>query len=282
MSITLAGVFDSDTEARAACNRLEAAGIDRRMIQVTANSNSGSSEDIEDRRGFFQKLFGIGDDDDSSYHYSEAVRRGNSVVTVELANESRIDEVCRILEDAGAVDVDERVEDWRASGYAPPVGGEATAAREGEQTLRSVEEQLNVGKRTVLKGRVRVHRTTEETPVEEQVTLRDEKASIQRRKVDRPATEADVSAAFKDEDIEIRESAEVPVVEKTARVVEEVTVGKKSAARTETVKERVRRSRIDVEDTTDVPDDEWSYSGPERRKVASRPYTGVERRVNPW
>ena len=278
MSITLAGVFDSDTEAQTACRRLEATGIAQISIHVTADSTPGKPED---RRGFFQKLFGIGDNDNSSYHYSEAVRRGNSVVTVDLADESRVDEVCDILEDAGAVDVDERVEQWRASGYAPPVGDRPMERPEEDRTLKAVEEQLNVGTRVVQRGRVRVHRTTIERPVEEKVTLREEKAAIERRPVDRPATDADLRTAFEDQDIEIRETAEEPVVQKTARVVEEVAVGKKSGARTETVKGRVRSSRIDIEDEGDFAGASRTYTGPERRKAQSSRYMGVERRANP-
>lgn len=284
MSITLAGVFDSDTQARAACDRLEAAGVDGESIQVTADSASGGGAQTEDRRGFFQKLFGIGDDDTSSYHYSEAVSRGNSVVTVDVEDESRVDEICAILEDAGAVDIDERVEQWRASGYSPPIGGRSNEDIGGEKTLKAVEEQLKVGKRAVQKGRVRIHRSTVERPVEEEVTLREEKAEIQRRKVDRPATDADLRTAFGDQDIEISETAEEPVVEKTARVVEEVAVGKKSGTRTQTVKDRVRSSRIEVEGEDELEDDSDSsriYTGPERRRSGSGLYTGVERRANP-
>lgn len=48
--------------------------------------------------------------------YAEAVRRGGSLVTVRT-DESREDEVTRILRDAGAIDVDRRAEEWRSAGW---------------------------------------------------------------------------------------------------------------------------------------------------------------------
>lgn len=285
MSITLAGVFDSDTEARAASRKLEDAGIDKQAIHVSSGSTTIAMAESEDRRGFFAKLFGIGDDDDSPSHYAEAMRRGNAVVTVNLADESRLDEVSDILEDCGAADIDQRAEQWKASGYTPtpltskPIGG---ARDDGEgATMRSVEEELKIGKRTVQKGRVRVHRTMTETPVEEQVSLRDETASIERKAVDRPATEADLQAAFKDKDIEITETSEEPVVSKSARVTEEVSVGKKSSERTETVRDNVRSTKIDVDDRSgEMPAAPRRYAGAERRANSGRPYTGADRRAS--
>jgi hypothetical protein len=48
--------------------------------------------------------------------YAEAVRRGGSLVTVRT-DESRADEATSILHDAGAIDVDRRVEEWRSAGW---------------------------------------------------------------------------------------------------------------------------------------------------------------------
>jgi stress response protein YsnF len=84
-----------------------------------------------------------------------------------------------------------------------------------------------------------------ETPVSESVNLREEHASIERRPVDRPATAADLKEGF----VEIKETAEQAVVAKTARVVEEVVVGKEASSRTETVNDTVRGTDVEVERT---------------------------------
>ena len=61
--------------------------------------------------------------------------------------------------------------------------------------------------------------------MEESVRLRDETVTIERRPVDRPATDADL-AAGRDQTIEVTEVDEEAVVSKQARVVEEVVVRK--------------------------------------------------------
>ena len=112
-----------------------------------------------------------------------------------------------------------------------------------------VEEEIAVGKRDVERGGVRVRTEVEERPVQEQVNLREEHVRVERRPVDRPATEADINRAAQSGTIEVREKAEEAVVAKTARVVEEVVVGKEATQRTETVRDTVRRTDVEVEET---------------------------------
>jgi stress response protein YsnF len=83
--------------------------------------------------------------------------------------------------------------------------------------------------------------------VEENVQLREERVHVERNPVNRPASEADFQA-FKEGSIELRETAEEPVVSKQARVVEEVVVGKDVTERTQTVRDSVRRTDVEVEE----------------------------------
>jgi hypothetical protein len=85
-----------------------------------------------------------------------------------------------------------------------------------------------------------------ERPVEETVRLRDETVHVERRPADRPATEADVAAA-KEGTIEVTETDEEAVARKQARVVEEVVVHKDVQEQTETVRDTVRRTEVEVE-----------------------------------
>jgi hypothetical protein len=82
--------------------------------------------------------------------------------------------------------------------------------------------------------------------VEEQVTLREEHATFERHAVNRPISEAELDA-LKDQSIEVREMAEEAVVGKTARVVEEVQIGKESTERTERITDSVRKTQVDVD-----------------------------------
>lgn len=115
----------------------------------------------------------------------------------------------------------------------------------GEVKIPVVEEELKVGKREVERGGVRVESRVEETPVEKDVHLREEHVHVERRPVDRPVTNAD--QVFKEGTIEVTEKVEEPVVSKTARVVEEVVIGKEAEERTETVRDTVRRTDVDVQ-----------------------------------
>lgn len=119
--------------------------------------------------------------------------------------------------------------------------------RGGEARVPVVEEELKVGKREVERGGVRVQTSVQEKPVEEQVSLREEHVRVERRPVDRPATQEDVNQALHGRTVEVRERSEQPVVQKEARVVEEVVVGKEATQRTETIRDTVRRTDVEVE-----------------------------------
>ena len=82
---------------------------------------------------------------------------------------------------------------------------------EGEQVLPLSEEQLDVGKRTVDRGTTRVRRYVVEKPAEENVTLRGERVTVERRQpLETTATPG--TGAFEERVVEVRETAEEPVV----------------------------------------------------------------------
>ncbi len=118
----------------------------------------------------------------------------------------------------------------------------------GEMVIPIVEEQLEIGKREVEGGGVRVNTHVEQVPVNEQVTLRDEEVHIERRRVNQPLDAATAGTAFQEGTFEVTETDEQAVVSKEARVVEEVVVSKDVQQRTETVQDTVRRTDVDVEE----------------------------------
>jgi len=131
-----------------------------------------------------------------------------------------------------------------------------------------------------------------ERPVEETVRLREEHATVERRPVDQPLNAADEDA-FREQTIEVRETAEEPVVGKRARVTEEVVIGKQSTEREATIRDTVRETDVDVERisgraaneerTTRTSSQRFStgssYGGPERRRNTGSAYAGIERRA---
>lgn len=109
-----------------------------------------------------------------------------------------------------------------------------------------VEENLEVGKRKVETGGARISSRIVERPAEERVNLREEHVNVNRKPVDRPADSADLEN-YKNQTIEEHETSEVPVVNKEARVVEEVSLDKDVDTREEVIRENVRKTEVDID-----------------------------------
>jgi uncharacterized protein (TIGR02271 family) len=262
---TIVGTFDDYSTAENVARELTNAGIPRESIEVKSNFMTGaagrsghSGEDEGGISGFFHRLFGGHDDDIDQGHYAEAVRRGSAVVAV-TAPQNQLDQAVTIMNNLGAVDIDRRVAAYRQSGYekydpnAPAYGfDEAVREREqyrnveGNTSIPVVEEELQIGKRVVRRGGVRVYSRVVEQPVQESVNLREEHVRVERRPVNRPADVNDKDR-LREQSIEVTEMAEEPVVQKRARVREEVVVGKETKERTEQVRDTVRRTEVEVE-----------------------------------
>ena len=129
---------------------------------------------------------------------------------------------------------------------AKHIAGMTREAGEGENIVPIIEEQLRIGKRTVESGAARVRTSVTERPVEETVNLREEHVTVERRPVDRAVGNA--PNAFQEGIIEVTETAEVPVISKEARVIEEVVVGKEVTEHTETIRDTVKRTDVDVDE----------------------------------
>ncbi|WP_461488172.1 DUF2382 domain-containing protein [Pontibacter sp. HJ8] len=121
-----------------------------------------------------------------------------------------------------------------------------TSTPEGDKTIPIIKENMEIGKKEVETGSVNVRTRIVERPVEERINLREEHVHVERRPVDRPVSDADINK-FKEGDIEITERAEVPVVDKEARVVEEVSLNKEVEERDETIRGTVRNTEVDIE-----------------------------------
>jgi uncharacterized protein (TIGR02271 family) len=138
---------------------------------------------------------------------------------------------------------------WETLRAKATTGNPTRRLDQGQAAIPVIKEELEVGKREVQGGGVRVESRVTERPVEEQVTLREEHVTVQRRAVDRPAS-ADDLGAFREGTLEVTEKREVPVVSKDARVVEEIVVGKQATNRTETIRDVVHETDVNVEQLT--------------------------------
>jgi len=237
--------------------------------------------------GLIGTLTDLGVPETEARYYDEGVRRGGTLVAVK-ADDNEVNNAVNIMNRFGAVDIQQRATTWQnqpmtdtttsatpvsTTTSATPAGSATTTStsvnmpretvattsqtrettstnmtNEGEIRVPIVEEQLQVGKREVQEGGARIHTEIVEQQATANVTLREEEVHVERRPVDRALTDADV-AAFKEGDIEITETKEVPVVSKEARVVEEVVIRKDVEERTVPVQDTVRRTEVHVDET---------------------------------
>ena len=116
-------------------------------------------------------------------------------------------------------------------------------SEEDDATIPVIKEELNIGKREVETGGVRLRSRVVENEVSKDINLRQETVRIERNLVDRNATEDD----FVEAEMEEREYDEVPVVNKEARVVEEISLSKDVNEREETVRDSVRNTEVDID-----------------------------------
>lgn len=210
--------------------------------------------------GLIGGLTNAGVPKEEAERFAERVRQGSVLVSAQVQG-SLADTAADIMDDAGARDVDENSgpdtsrTNYSGSTDAAPIASHQTTRPastgstrniEGERHIPVIEEDIEVGKREVRRGGVRVFSEVHERPVEETVSLREEHVHVDRRPVDRAANVSDFEA-FKEGTIELTETAEEAVVNKTARVREEVVVSKDVDQRTETIRDTLRSTDVRVD-----------------------------------
>jgi len=199
--------------------------------------------------------------------YAEGIRRGETLLTVQV-DDARVSQTRDILNRYSPTDVHNEASSWRSQGWSkfdetakPYSKNDVSAYRsamsnsaptqpsrsslDGKTVLPVVEESLDVSKREVEKGKVHVYTEVTEKPVSTDVSLRQENVTVERRPADRPVSPTD--AAFREQDIKLTEKSEQAVINKSARVVEEVVIGKDVTTQNQTVSDTVRRTDVHVE-----------------------------------
>ncbi len=245
--------------------------------------------------GWFKSLFGEDESNPDYRDYETAANQGGVIVSVR-ADDQKMERASDILQDHNPVNINEESATTRSTalptGANPAIpaanpktpaanatttgtsnasanAGRARADANVPQSMNVVQEDLRVGKRSILRGGVRVYSRVTEKPVEENVQLREEHVHVDRQKVNRPATAADLKPGAQ-QVYEVQEYAEEAVVQKQARVVEEVRVGKDVSERTETVRGTVRRQDVEVENLGNQAASGANYSDDFRQDFQTR------------
>lgn len=258
MAQTVIGFFDDAAEAQKAVQKLTSEGFrmedvdtkDRTAVVRNDNTRHTNTRDTDDDGSisrFFSSLFG--DNNDEANRYTNVAKESCCIVTVHAQSKDQAERAADILDNCGAIDVEEKSRQFTTTGRENREG-------RSETTIPRMEEKLNVGKRvSESSGGVRVRSRIVERPVEEHVRLREEHVHVEREPVNRPVSSEDMRN-FQDKEIELRERKEVPVVNKEARVVEEVKLSKDVTERQETIRDTVRHTEVDIDKIKDKDKDD--------------------------
>lgn len=257
--VQLAAMFETFARARMARNHLLQEGLavaDMDILSRDAGPGYANMEYDRSDEGYWGAIKRFFMPEQHAHGYAEGLRRGQAMLVVRPPA-GRRERVEQILESHDPIDIEAQEAAWRHAGWtAGAPAGISVAEHDstdrpmteaGEQSIPVVEESVRVGKREVDRGGVRIRSYVMENPFQQDVTLHDERVNVERRPVDRPAG-AVPGDAFRERTIEVTATGEEPVVQKEARVTEEVVISKDARERTETVHDTTRKTKVEVED----------------------------------
>ena len=122
------------------------------------------------------------------------------------------------------------------------------AGTQGEQRLTLAEEQLAVGKRQTSAGEVELRKTVDTERVSEQVQLRHDEVTVERRPITDPSQVSDADNRIGEDEVRVVLMEEQTVVTKVMVPREEIIVRKNKVTENQTVQADVRRERLVVDD----------------------------------
>jgi uncharacterized protein (TIGR02271 family) len=262
---TLVAVYDTPARADAAVNALRAAGFAESDISVFDNARLRDGKPFfapgAKKPGLWQRLFGPDVHEHEASVYGETVQEGGALISVRLPP-NEVAHARAVLDIHRPVDVHDRAV---TTGVAPAPHVQAVQrklealplaalqqvavspklAAAQPEVLRLAEEQLEIGKQMIETGRTRVRRFVTERDVAHDITLHHEHAEVLRKAISDPNYVGEIDWA--DGTIEVIETAEHAVVNKTARVVEEVSLRKFGSDHIETIRDKLRRHEVAFE-----------------------------------
>jgi uncharacterized protein (TIGR02271 family) len=216
MATTVIGTIASPKIANELVNELLAAGFEQQNVEVLAGNEQEILAQVVER-GFAEE---------DARGYAQAARGGKTLVATRTP-EGKAERAVAIMERYEAA---------------------SEGSKEQGETVQEVEEELSVGKRKVASGGVRVTSSVREQPVEETVSLREERVEAERWPASRRLSPEEADKAFEERTVEVLATSEEAEVNKQARVTGEVRLGKQVEEREATVKDTVRRTEVEVEE----------------------------------
>lgn len=243
MGKTVIGLFERLQDAQTAMRDLENAGFGRDTVTFVQRA----------QQGLVNRLTSAAIPQQDAEIYADGVQEGGGLILLQALGDAEAERAAGILDRYQVMDISTRKADYqpmslqRSSASASTGTANSNLYEGGAVAIPIIEEEISIGKRAVDSGGVRVDTRVEEVPVSEQVTLREEHVEVERRRVDRPVSEADLTA-LQHGTFELHETSEQAIVSKQARVVEEVVIHKDVTERTEQIQDTVRHTEVDVQE----------------------------------
>lgn len=236
--INVIGVYDDAGKARQVINELVKAGLEEDDIEVMADEQKRDEELEEHIRDFgLSKMH--------AHLYAEAVRHGKAVLNAHTADDDA-QRILDILNANGARDIEETAEEFSGQ-HQESQGAQAGWSQAGQEAIPEIEEELEIGKKKILQGGVRLVTKVSEKPVKKTVELREEHIEVERHESDRELSPDDAKQYLEEETREFTETREVPEVEKKARETGRVEIKKQAKTHEETIEDTVRKTEVEVE-----------------------------------
>ncbi|WWO97401.1 MAG: YsnF/AvaK domain-containing protein [Candidatus Dasytiphilus stammeri] len=248
-------LFDNAEHAESAKNNLLQAGFSIDDISLIDDNQLRSANILSHQDDIWHRLFGKGLTEEESKVYAQAVETGG-VILILRSNEEDTPRAMEILNAHQMMDVSQTptcTTDKHDSQYHQSDTTKCQSSENHqdqcistEDILPLAEEQLEIGKKLIKEGSTRVRRFVTEKDVEVEVPLHEEHAAIFRRSIinkDQCPDKFDWS----DTVVEITETSEQPVVNKTAHIVEEIIVRKEGRDRIQKIHDTVRKQEVKIE-----------------------------------
>lgn len=126
---TLTAFFDSRGDAEKAIDKLKHVGVEDVRLMPGYEADGEGSQSAAQSAGFWSKLEDWLFPDDDRTVYAEGLRRGGFLVSAGV-DDATYESAHAILDDEGAIDMDERADVWRTDGWTAARDQQSTASQD--------------------------------------------------------------------------------------------------------------------------------------------------------
>ena len=230
-------------------SQVELPGLGRVQANASMLNFLDTRDARKDSQGVYGMLLRMGIPRDDAAGYLDGIKQGGVFEAFDVPDEKEADALAIMRTRTQGTTERRLVEEKRQYEERPAERRyeQRVCEKTPELVIPIVEEELYVGKREVPSSvRLDTRITTE--PVEKTISLKEERIQVERRGVDRLA-DANLASdpnLFSERSFEFKAMAEEPVINKRARIVEEVRVHKDRQERTETIRDVLRHTEVEI------------------------------------